>query len=240
MGRRSLDSTLMDLREGRISIDRFVRLVHDDIRRMADAFFERWRKNLPPGIEAVDIYQEMVCSSIAERRDLDWKPGQLNKKGKPISISVHWLWHMHTQAKRWIQEQRKSLRRSGKNPSRFPICMAFFREYEDVNGDYENEFDRLLISTENVDLTYNGEFDARAAQEVLLEAYDKLPIPMAVAWAVYVKEGDTESAAKRIDASPGLGSTCQASTIDEARVVVKQAVQKGRAIARAMTNNVAA
>ena len=234
MGRRSLDSTLMDLREGRISIDRFVRLVHDDIRRMADSFFERWKKNLPPGIEATDIYQEMVLSSIAERRDLDWKPGQLNKKGKPISISVHWLWHMHTQAKRWIQEQRKSLRRSGKNPSRFPICMAFFRDdsLDEGRDEYEQFGEVVQAQAE--------QYNERAAQEVLLEAYDKLPIPMAVAWAVYVKEGDTEAAAKRIDASPGLGSTCQASTIDEARVVVKQAVQKGRAIARAMTNNVAA
>lgn len=231
MGRRSLDKTLMDLREGRISIDRFVRLAHEDIRRMADAFFERWKKNLPPGIEPEDIYQEMVLSSIAERRDLDWTPGRLNKKGKEISISVHWLWHMHTQAKRWIQEQRKSLRCSGKNPSRFPICMAFFRddEMEEGRDEYEQFGEVVQAQAE--------QHNERATQEIFLEVYDKLPIPTAVAWAVYVKEGDAEAAAKRIDSSPGLGSTCRASTIDEARIVVKQAVHKGRAIARAMTNN---
>jgi hypothetical protein len=226
MGRVSLNEILMDLREGRITLAKFFAVADGDIRRMADAMFTRWV--LPPAIAAEDLYQEMRCAVVAERRDLDWKPGTRNKQGQLISISVHFNWHMHVAGKRWLHAQRGAKRRSGHAMSEFPICMAFFRADDSDIDDY----DQFATS---VEATQPQE---QAAREVLLEVYDALPIARAVAWAIYIKEGDEEQAARRIDASAGLGTTCQASCLNEARGVVKRAVKEGRAIARGM--NVAA
>lgn len=217
----------MDLREGRIDLAKFFVLAEKDIQRMADALYSRWV--LPPGVSSEDLCQEMRVGVLMHRWDLGWIPGTRNKKGALISISVHFNWRMHVHGKRWLHEQRGAHRRSGHSRSEFPICMAYFRNDHHDHDEYEeNEFDR-----------FGQAVDASAAQEqadkeVILAAYDKLPFEKATAWAVYVAEGDEEHAAKRIDASAGLGSACRASMIVEARKVVKRAVKDGRALARAM------
>jgi hypothetical protein len=125
--------------------------------------------------------------------------------------------------KRWLHGQRGAKRRSGKEMSRFPICMTALLDADD---------DELALVEQVVEASQDEEHSVR---RVLLEVYDELPLEQAVAWAVFVKEGDEELAARRIDASAGLGSTCCVSTIEEARQVVKRAVKEGREIARSMT-----
>lgn len=221
MGRRGLEQALLGLREGSVSLGVFFREAETDLRRMAEALHKRWV--LPPSVAAEDLFQQMCLSICEERRDLEWIPGTRTKKGALIPIVTHVLYHAHVAAKRWLHGQRGAKRRSGKALSRFPICMSAL-----IDGD-----DDTLAE---VELVIDGTQDEEhAARRVLLEVYDELPLPQAVAWAVYVKEGDEEQAARRIDASPGLGSTCCASTIEEARVVVKRAVREGREIARCMS-----
>ena len=222
VGRQGLNDVLMDLREGRIDLARFFQLAEKDIQRMADALYSRWV--LPPGVSSEDLCQEMRVGVLMHRWDLGWVPGTHNKKGALISISVHFNWRMHVHGKRWLHEQRGAHRRSGHAMSEFPICMAYFRD-DEYEGD---EFDRF---GQTIDSSAAQE---QADKEVILAAYDKLPFEKATAWAVYVAEGDEEQAAIRIDASAGLGSACHASTITEARKVVKRAVKDGRALARAM------
>lgn len=214
MGRRGLEQVLLALRAGHVSLDRFFREADADLRRMADALFKRWP--LPPGVGPEDLYQQMCLGICEERRDLKWDPM------RGIPLLTHVLYHAHVFAKRWLHGQRGAKRRSGKEMGRFPICMSALGDGQD---DALEEVQQVVNGTQDEDC------DAR---RVLLDVYDALPLPSAVAWAVYVQEGDTEQAARRIDASSGLASTCRVSTVDEARVVVKKAIKKGREIARSM------
>jgi hypothetical protein len=221
MGRRGLEQVLLALRAGEVSLDRFFREADGDLRRMAEALYKRWV--LPPDVAPEDLYQQMSLSICEERRDQDWDPARVNKKGQAIPIVTHVLYHAHVAAKRWLHGQRGAKRRSGKEMSRFPICMSALCDTDD---------DEFSLVEQVVNATQEEEHEAR---RVCLEVYDVLPLTQAVAWAVYVKEGDEEQAARRIGASAGLGSTCCVSTVDEARVIVKQAVKEGRAVARGMT-----
>lgn len=220
MGRHGLEQVLSALRKGEVSLDRFFREAHADLRRMSDALYKRWP--LPPGVSAEDLYQQMCLSIIDERRDLEWEPGRTNKKGRLITLLTHVLYHAHVAAKRWLHGQRGAKRRSGKELGRFPICMSALGDGTDESYD---EIEQVVDATQD---------EEHAARRVLLEVYDKLPLEQSVAWAVYVREGDEEQAARRIDASSGLGTTCRISTVEEARLLVKRAVKQGRKIARGM------
>ncbi len=221
MGRRGLEQVLLALRAGEVSRERFFREADADLRRMAEALYKRWV--LPPGVAAEDLYQQMCLSICEERRDQDWNPEMRNKRGQLIPIITHVMYHAHVAGKRWLHKQRGAKRRSGKEMSRFPICMTAL-----IDGDA----DELALVEQVVEASQEEEHGVR---RVLLEVYDELPLEQAVAWAVFVQAGDEELAARRIDASAGLGSTCCVSTIEEARQVVKRAVKEGREIARSMT-----
>lgn len=214
-----MEQVCLDLREGRASLDVFFRALGADLKRMADALHARWV--LPPSVGAEDVYQQMVLSILEDRRDLDWIPGTRNKRGQLISILTHVLWHAHVAGKRWIHAQRGAKRRSGKARSEFPICISALIDEDDDLADFDMAGH---VGTEAV----------AEGKDAALKVYDKLPTHQAVAWAVYVKEGDENRAARRISASTGLGVACHVGNEDEAREAVKQVVKTGRAMTRAM------
>lgn len=221
MGRKSLEAALLSLREGSMPLGEFFRVVDGDLRRMAAALHGRWV--LPPGVEPLDVFQEMSIYMLSRRPDLSWMPGTLNKRGQPISISTFVLYHLHVAGKRWINATRQAKRRSGKAMGRFPICMTALIDTDDE--DYL-EIEQAVEATQDVEVE---------ASVIGLEVFDELPVPVAITWAVYVQEGDVYRAAKRITASVGLASTCHVSTIEEATSAVKRAVEQGYEIARRMT-----
>lgn len=232
MGRRALEEALLGLREGRVSLQEFFVVATPDLRRMADTMFRRWV--IPPSVSAEDVFQEMCVSICAERRDLDWIPETRTKKGRLIDIVTHVLYHAHVAAKRWIHDQRKAKRRSGKNPSRFPICMAVLSERNAKADDDGDEFEVIAGAIEGM------QEELTIAKDSFLRAYDDMPEPIAVAWAVYVQQGSEEAAAEMIDSSVGLAITCQTSTEQEALEKVRVAVKQGRQKMQKMSAVIAA
>lgn len=219
MGRRELEQVCLDLREGRASLAVFFQVIGADLMRMAEALHARWV--LPPSVGPDDVFQQMALSMLEERRDLTWIPGMRNKKGQLIPIFGHVLWHAHVAGKRWIHAQRGAKRRSGKARSEFPICISALIDEDDDLADFDMAGH---VGTEAV----------AEGKDAALKIYEQLPACQAVAWAVYVKEGDEDRAARRISASTGLGVACHVGSENEAREAVKQVVKQGRAMARAM------
>jgi DNA-directed RNA polymerase specialized sigma24 family protein len=219
MGRQELERVCLDLREGRASMGEFFEAIEKDLQRMAAALFTRWV--LPPCVSSDDVRQQMALSILEERRDLDWVPNTRNKKGQLISILTHVLYHAHVAGKRWLHSQRGAKRRSGKAMSRFPIAFSALYDGDDDGG--IEQFEQTINGTQD---------DDAGARAVLLKVYDTLPNEQAIAWAVYVQEGDEGRAMQRIDASLGLATTCRVSTPEETRGLVKAVVKKGREIAR--------
>ena len=181
-----------------------------------------------------DVFQEMCVSICAERRDLDWIPGTRTKKGRRIDIVTHVLYHAHVAAKRWIHDQRKAKRRSGKAPSRFPICMTVLTERNANADDDSDEFEVIAGAINGM------QEELTIAKDSFLRVYDEMPEPIAVAWAVYVQQGSEEAAAEMIDSSVGLAITCQISTEREALEKVRIAVKHGRQRMQKMSASVAA
>lgn len=91
----------------------FQREYRVQIAGMARKIHRRWQ--MPEAVELEDIVQELTLAAwLAWNR---WEPGRGRMSRAAFAICSGRL-----AAQRWVHQQRDALRRSGKNPSRFPVA----------------------------------------------------------------------------------------------------------------------
>ncbi len=112
-----LVAQLRQLKDGRITFDEFYRRTRADWRRMAAKLHRAW--SLPVAVSVEDVAQEMLAHAYSAVGK--WDPN----RGNPLH--VHVVWSAHAETKKWLHTQRKSLRRSGATPSRFPVHLSGMR-----------------------------------------------------------------------------------------------------------------
>ena len=106
-----LDGLLRQLRAQEITFTFFQQSTRDDWRRMALKLFRIWE--LPPGVTAEDVEQEMLLAAWTAVRD--WDPDRPGAAGLRSFV----VWRAHNAAAKWLHAQRRAKRHDGKAPSRF-------------------------------------------------------------------------------------------------------------------------
>jgi hypothetical protein len=104
------------LHEGSINWNEFVRRTVSDWTGLAWQITKFYRNALPPSVTPEDIRQELLM--WAWHYFQRWTP----EGGCPLHVYV--TRGAYTNARTWMNGQRRSLRRSGRAPSRLPVLVA--------------------------------------------------------------------------------------------------------------------
>jgi hypothetical protein len=129
---KSIETSLPLVQRGEITFDVFVQRTSKEWDAMAKYLFSRW--TLPAAVEVDDIKQEILISTFAAL--VEWDSDKL-----PLEAFV--VWRAMTGAKKFINKQRNSLRRSDKNPSRHELLfndVGFQEEIAESIGIYEKHY----------------------------------------------------------------------------------------------------
>lgn len=100
---------LRALREGHVTFERFYTGTYRDWERMGGRLMSRWQ--VPQGVELQDVIQELMIGAwICLPK---YEPGR-------ASLVRFCVYNAMDRAKRWMHQQRNALRRSDRNPGRYP------------------------------------------------------------------------------------------------------------------------
>jgi DNA-directed RNA polymerase specialized sigma24 family protein len=162
-------AALRALRAGEITFAQFEQRTREDWNKLAGKMYRRWK--LPPGVGEEDVRQEMLLR--AWRAAVDFDP----ERGKSIEDFV--VWRACNGSAKHLHSQRNSLRRSGREQSRFPLTMGALR----IDDDGE------LTESEKLDLFAQTPADqermvdsARVAELVVAIGETPLDRDALVAW----------------------------------------------------------
>jgi hypothetical protein len=192
------------LRAGEIDGNEFMRRTWKNWVRLSDKLYKSYR--LPKGVEAADVAQEMAVA--AWFATLDWGP----KHGSNLQRYVTWT--AYAVAKRWVNNQRNSLRRADASIGRFPISES------DLFGDNEfgislGDLQPTVTSEESVDAK-------RIFSRLICSIADPGHVMALEAWAI---AGTAESAAELLRRDPKVMSALKIWDPKAASRLVSQAIE---------------
>lgn len=220
--KRTMEKELEQLRAGQISGDAFVRATSGDWDALAASLVGRWE--VPPGVDAEDMRQELLLAMWEKDAVGTWDPA------RAVQLSRYVVWASATGAKAWLHKQRGAARHRGTAKSRFPVAFSSLVDgTSDERGEAGSAVERRA---QDGRATPDRAAEAR---ELLRRIFAALPTKRSrTALEVLLRVGgERGAAAEAIDADADLAIDCRVGSRDEARAVVGEALRLARAAATA-------
>lgn len=214
-----MEGPLGRLRAGEIDLAAFLRETAPDWEAFAASLAGRWE--VPPGLDAEDVRQEMLLALLDKDLVGTWDPA------RSVEISRYVVWGTATSAKAFIHKARGAARHRGTAKSRFPLAEAGL-------GGTDGE-GRELASPIARAADPGARPDAEAeARELVGKILGALPRRARRAMEVLLHcGGERGAAAEAIDGDADLALDCRVGSVAEARTLLADALRQARAVAEA-------
>jgi DNA-directed RNA polymerase specialized sigma24 family protein len=211
-----MEGPLSRLRAGEIDVDVFLRETAPDWDAFAASLASRWE--VPPGLDAEDVRQELLLALYEKDLVGTWDPA------RAVQISRYVVWGTATSAKAHIHKARGALRHRGTAKSRFPLAEAGLTSWHG-GGSRETPLTRAADPGARPD-------EEAEARELVGRILAALPRRQRRALEVLLRcGGERGAAAEEIDGDPDLAIDCRVGSVAEARELLAAALRGARAVA---------